>query len=480
MSEDIPEDKSKEASSRAPERGSSAHKSSRHGPIFLEGDIPTHIRRMAVPMGWGILAMTVVALVEAYFLGQLGTQYLAAVTYTFPVVALLSNMTIGLGSGVSSVLARSIGEAAPQRMREQALCALLLSTFLVGFLSVVGFFTIDPLFTALGASGASLDLVRSYMHVFYISMIFLVVPMTGNFILRSAGDARTAGWLMVASAIVTILLEPFLIFGWLGMPRLEIAGAAWAQAVGRAASFVVVLYILYARKRMVTFVLPPLQHVLSIWWSILRIGGPLAASNMVAPVVLGIITGLLANFGEEVVAGFGVAARIEALSLIPLFAMTSGLGPIVGQNYGAGNVVRVFGTIRASAKFSVFYGLGAGLLFLLLHNQLPRLFDSNPDVIRSAGLYLLMVPFGMTAMGVSMGIGASYNGMGNPKPSVTFTIGRMAVLFLPLAFLGSRLFGYLGIYMAGALANVIVGIGAWLWLQHRHRLWIHRQSTSGL
>ncbi|TNE36697.1 MAG: MATE family efflux transporter [Alphaproteobacteria bacterium] len=452
----------------------------RHSAIFLEGDIPTHIRRMAVPMGWGILAMTTVALVEAYFLGRLGTQYLAAVTFTFPVVTLLSNLTIGLGSGVSSVLARSIGEAAPQRMREQAICALILSMILVGLFSAIGFFTIEPLFGAMGAKGEAMQLVRSYMRVFYISMIFLVVPMIGNFILRAAGDARTAGWLMVWSAVVTIVLEPVLIFGWLGMPRLEIAGAAWAQAAGRATSFVVVLYILHTHKRMVTFILPPLNHMMSIWWSILRIGGPLAASNMVAPLVLGIITGLLASFGEEVIAGFGVAARIEAIALIPLFAMTSGLGPIVGQNYGAGNISRVFGTIRAAVKFSLYYGVAAGALFLVLHNQVPGLFDDNPDVIRSAGWYLLMVPFGVTAMGVSSGIGASFNGMGNPKPSVTFTIGRMAVLFLPLAFLGAKLFGYVGIYLAGALASVIVGVGAWMWVQHRRRLWGHRHPRAAL
>lgn len=449
-----------------------------HKPVFLTGEIPVHIRKMAVPMGWGILAMVAASLVDAYFLGRLGTLHLAAITFTFPVVTLLSNLTLGLGTGVSSILARSLGGSEPNIVRQQSICAILLSLILVGFLSFVGYLTIDPLFKALGAGPESLQLIRDYMVIFYASMVFLVVPMTGNFILRAAGDARTAGFLMIGSAILSMILDPILIFGMFGLPRLEIQGAAYAAAIARGAAFVFMIYVLWFRKRLVTFVLPPFKQILEIWWDILRVGGPLAGSNMVAPVILAVITGLLASFGEPVVAGFGVAARIEALALIPLMAMSSGIGPIVGQNFGAGQIARVFEVIRSAGKFSVYYGVAAGLFFLAFHRFLPRLFDSNPEVIESAAWYLLMTSFGFTAIGVSMAIGASYNGMGDPKPSVAIILGRTAVVFLPLAFLGAYLLGPLGVYMGGAIANVVVGALAWRWVQGRRDLWIHRNSSD--
>ena len=119
----------------------------------------------------------------------------------------------------------------------------------------------------------------------------------------------------------------------------------------------------------------------------------------------------------------------------------------------------------------MYYGLICALILASLHNVLPRVFDDNPEVIRSAGLYLLTVPFGFAAIGVAMSIGASYNGMGDPKPSVSFTMSRMVVIYLPLAFLGSHLLGPLGIFLAGTIANILVGTGGWIWVNRQRRAW---------
>jgi putative MATE family efflux protein len=448
------------------------------GPVFLSGDIPRHLRRMSIPMGWGILAMIASALVDAYFLGRLGTVYLAAITFTFPVVSLLTSLTLGLGSGVSSILARSIGETDIAKVRQQALCAIALSVALVGIMSAIGYFTIDPLFTLLGAGPETLPLIRDFMVIYYLSMVFLVVSMTGNFIMRASGDARSAGAIMTTTAVLTIALDPILIFGLFGLPRLEMQGAALAGAIARMITFCATFYILVFRQKLVSLIFPPIASLLRIWREIFRIGGPLAAANMVGPVSMAVITALLASFGEATVAGFGVAARIEALALIPLFAVSSGMSPIVGQNYGAGQIERVFEAIKASGRFCLYYGIAAGLCLLAFHRILPGFFDSDPEVIQSAAWYLLMTPFGFTAIGISISIGAAYNGMGDPKPSVIMTIFRTFVLFLPFAFLGAHLIGPLGVYMAGAFANLAVGVGAWVWVMRRHRLWLHRQGLA--
>jgi putative MATE family efflux protein len=439
--------------------------------VFTQGSIPRHIRLMATPMAWGILAMVAASLVDAFFLGQLGTRYLAAITFTFPVIALLSNLTLGLGSGVASVLARAIGQGRTDYAEHLTLSAMILSVALVAILSLIGLFTINPLFRALGAGPETLPLVRDYMFIFYLTMVFTVVPMTGNFVLRATGDARTAGFIMISSALLAMLLDPILIFGLFGLPRLEIQGAALASAIARAASLCITFYILAVRKNLLVLRVPRRHELLTSWAAILKVGAPLAGANMVAPISMFVITALLARYGTEVVAGFGIAMRIEGLATIPLMAMASGLSPIVGQNYAAALIDRVVLTIQSASKFALFYGLSCAVILGALHRVLPRFFDSNPEVIHSAGLYLLSVPLGFAAIGVSMSIGASYNGMGNPKPSVSFTISRMVVIYLPFAFLGSYLLGPLGIYMAGTLANILVGVGGWIWVNRQRRTW---------
>lgn len=455
----------------AESRGNETPKNVGVSAIFTQGSIPRHIQKMATPMAWGILAMVAASLVDAYFLGQLGTRYLAAITFTFPVIALLSNLTLGLGSGVASVLARAIGEGRPDYVQRLTMSAMILSLSLVAVLSAIGLFTITPLFSALGAGPETLPLVRDYMVIFYLSMVFTVVPMTGNFVLRATGDARTAGFIMISSAVLAMILDPILIFGLFGLPRLEMEGAALASAVARAASFCITFYILAVRKNLLVLRIPKGHELLQSWSAILKVGAPLAGANMVGPISMFVVTALLAKYGTEVIAGFGIAMRIEGLATIPLMAMASGLSPIVGQNYAAGMIDRVVLAIRSASKFALYYGLICALILASLHNVLPRVFDDNPEVIRSAGLYLLTVPFGFAAIGVAMSIGASYNGMGDPKPSVSFTMSRMVVIYLPLAFLGSHLLGPLGIFLAGTIANILVGTGGWIWVNRQRRAW---------
>ena len=451
----------------------SDHKRSRGALMFTEGPIPYLMRRMAVPMLMGLAAMIVASLADTYFLAKLGTTHLAAITFTFPVVMLLSNLTIGIGSGFSSLLARALGEGAGDKVQKLTMSAMLLSSLAVLFLSLIGYFTIDPLFTALGAGPEALVLIREYMSIWYLAIVFIVVPMTGNFALRASGNPGAASSVMIISAIVNIIIDPILIFGFLFIPEMGMKGAAIAGVISRGVSFAATFYILGVRNKLIARRLPPLDEILDAWRDILRIGGPLAMTNMIVPVSAAFITYLLAQFGEETVAGFGVAARIEALAAIPLMAVGSSISPIVGQNFGATRYGRVAETMKTGFMFFIFYGLFASVVLALGRNAIPAFFDPNPEVIKTASLYLVIVPIGYVAMGLSMVVGASYTGMGNPRPSVVMSLGRMVVVYIPLAYIGSKFFGPAGIFAAGTAANYIVGIAAFYFA-----LWQGRKAIS--
>lgn len=437
--------------------------------LFTEGPVRHHITRMAIPMLWGMLATIAAALADTYFLAQLGTTHLAAITFTFPVVMLFMSLTLGLASGFSSLLARALGEGNHAKVEHLTISAMLLSAALVSVFSIAGYFTIDPLFRTLGAGPETLPLIKDFMSIWYFTMIFMVAPLIGNFALRASGNPKSASYVMVTAALVNVILDPMFIFGFGIIPAMGIKGAALAGVFSRTASFVAMFYMLVYRNKLIVFRLPSLETTLDAWRDILRIGAPLALTNMVTPFSAAIITFLLAKHGETIVAGFGVASRIEGLAVIPLIAVGSSLSPIAGQNFGAEKYDRIVEAIKQGFFFITLYGAGCAFLLAVFHTSIPALFDPNPEVIRAAGLFLLVVPVGYIGMGIAMVIGASYTGMGNPRPSIVMSLLRLSVVYVPLAVLGGRLFGPVGIFAAGSIANLIVAVGALSFIAYKAR-----------
>lgn len=430
---------------------------------LTEGKVSHHLIRLTIPMIWGVFAVIAFNLVDTFFVGQLGTKPLAAMSFTFPVVSALGSVALGLGVGASSVIARAIGEGDRDRVQRLTTDSLVLSLLIVGLFVAVGLLTVDPLFTLLGADDETLILVQQYMYIWYPAMIFLVIPMVGNSAIRAAGNTKIPSLIMTVAAAINIILDPILIFGWGSIPALGLQGAAIATAISRATTLAASLWFLHYREKMLCFHLPSFAVLLESWRSILFIGLPAAGTNLVTPISIGLITSLLARYGTETVAGFGIASRVESFALIVILALSATIGPFVGQNWGAKQPSRVRQALKLSFWFSLAWGAFLAAILAFSSSWIASLFDSNPDVIRVAVLYLILVPFSYTAWGVVIIATATFNALGKPLPSIAMTLARMLVLYVPLAYLGSALFGVVGIFAAAAIANCLVGLGAYLW-----------------
>ena len=432
---------------------------------LLEGNVGQQLIKLTIPMIWGVLAITAFNIVDTYFVGQLGTKPLAAMSFTFPVVMTLGSLAMGLGVGTSSVIARAIGEGDRDRVQRLTTDSLTLSLIIVVIFVFLGLITIDPLFTALGAGTDVLPLIRSYMQIWYFGMIFLVIPMVGNNAIRASGNTFTPSIIMIVAAGVNIILDPLLIMGWGGFPRLEIEGAAIATVVSRATTLVASLLVLHYREKMLCFNLPKFQIILASWQKILQIGLPAAATNMITPISIGLITSAIAFYGAEAVAAFGIASRIESFSLIVVIALSASIGPFVGQNWGAKKYSRVHRALNLSYLFCLGWGIMVAVILAPSASWLASLFNSDPQVIQIATRYLWLVPISYAAAGIILMASSTFNALGKPIPSMIMTVSRMVVLYIPLAYLGSKLFGLNGIFAAACLANLAVGIGAYIWNQ---------------
>lgn len=412
-------------------------------------------------MAWGILAIITFAIADTYFVGQLGTTPLAALAFTFPLVMAVRSLALGLGIGTASVLARAIGSSSPEEVRRLTTDSLVMSTLLISALAVVGIVTINPLFRAMGAGAQELPLIREYMLIWYLGMPFLVVPMIGNFAMRSAGEARLPSLLMIVAAVINICLDPLLIFGWGPVAPMGIQGAAVASLLARLCTLAAAIFILHYRMQMIAWTWPKLKHLWASGREIGKIAGPAAATNVINPLAVGVVTAIVASYGPTAVAGFGVATRIEALALIPILALTAGLGPLIGQNWGAGEQQRVAEALRVSAKFCLLWGVCvAGILALAAPFIVP-LFDNQPETIAAACAYLWIVPISFTAYGVLICVNSALNAAGRPLIATTLMTTRTFGLYVPMAWIASQWFSLEMVFASAALASFMTGGLAW-------------------
>jgi len=424
---------------------------------LIEGNIIRQLYDLTWPMLLGMMGMVIFNLVDTYFVGKLGVQELAAMSFSFPVVMFLGSLSQGIGIGTSSLISRNIIHAERKEVKMMTSRAILLGVIVVLLFVVVGLQTIRPVFSAMGADNEVLDYIYDYMSVWYLGVPFVVIPMIGNNIIRATGDTFTPGMIMVAIAMVNAILDPFLIFGYGPFPEMGIKGAALATVIARSIGLVAILIILIKREKLLTIHFGQLKSILSTWRNVLYIAGPASLAMLITPISVGLITKILAGFGKEAVAAFGVASRVEMFALMVIMALGSVLIIFVGQNFSKQKVQRIFEALNISLKFSVIWGVIIFVLLLFLGRTIASLFTNDSIVIEIVTKYFYIIGASYGFQGLVMLSTSSFNGINKPYPSALFSIIRMLVLYVPLAWLGARIFNINGVFWAGFIANVIVG-----------------------
>jgi putative MATE family efflux protein len=424
---------------------------------LTDGPVRDHLVRLSWPMLIGIVTIMAFNLVDTWFVSLLGTRELAAMSFTFPVVTFVFAIALGIGIGASSVISRAIGRGERDDVRRLTTDALLLALIVVACFATVGYLTIDPLFRALGADEQTLPLIHDYMEIWYFGMVVLVVPVIGNSAIRATGDTLTPAVVMVIAGLANAIIDPLLIFGIGPFPRLEVAGAALATVIGRTLTLVVAVYVLAKREKMIAWTLPKLDATARNFGRLLAVGIPASATNLVVPVTIGVVTRMLAELGPEGVAAFGAGSRIEAFALMPLMAVSSGLGPFVGQNFGAKKISRLRHAYREGAVFSLLWCAAAAVCLALGARFIGGFFTDDEKVLAILVSFLLVVPFAHGFQGLFMMAGSLFNASGRPLVAFALAFLRAPVLIVPAAWLGGEHFGAVGIFGGIAAANLVVG-----------------------
>jgi putative MATE family efflux protein len=433
---------------------------------ILHGPIKETLVRMTGPMIIAIFSMMLFGAVDTFFISLMGTDPLAAISFTFPVTFTIMNLSIGMGIATSVILAQIIGRREMQTAQRVCTDALWFSTLLVVIVAALGLLTIDPLFRALGATDNTLPFIREYMVIWYLAVGLLVIPMTGNAAIRATGDTKWPSILMMASGVINAILDPFLIFGIGPFPEMGVQGAALATAISWAIGFVFALWLLGAREKLLTWRPPNLAELKSTWGQLLRIGSPISLANMLTPITILFLTALVARFGETAVAGYGAGGRIEAFAMVVAFAMTSTLSPFMAQNIGAGNVTRARQALNGSLKFIFVLQLVAYMLLAIAAPLLTGVFSQDPAVLLVANQYLWIMPAGACFYALVIVIATAFNAAQESNKTLLSSLVRLFIFILPCAFLGGLLLDIPGLFLGSVVGNMLAAVFSF-WLVNR-------------
>lgn len=411
----------------------------------------------------GMVMLMTFGLVDTFFVSMLGTEELAAISFTFPVTFTIISLNIGLGIGASATIGKCLGSGEKHLAKEYATGALMLSFVMVGVLALIGALTIDPIFRLMGATDELLPYIRDYMLIWYGAGIFLAVPMVGNSVLRAAGDTKTPSIVMASGGLINAILDPILIFGWGPVPAMGIKGAALATAVAWGIGLIYIIYLLAVKRKLMLPRLLTFKELRETSGGVLKIGLPAAGANMLTPIAGGVITAIIAGYGPAAVAAWGVGSRLESIASILVLALSMSLPPFISQNFGANRLDRVRQSYIIALKVVVVCQLFIYAILWLLAPYIASIFAEEQEVADLITLFLFIVPLGYGLQGIVILTNSSFNAVHKPMSALILSVVRLFVFFVPIAYVGSHYFDIKGLFWGTVIANVCTASIALFW-----------------
>lgn len=428
---------------------------------LLEGDIKGHMLRMAIPSMGGMFAITVFNLTDTYFVSRLGTDALAAMGFTFPVIMIVGSISSGISMGAGSVLARAIGRGDHHKTNRIATDGILLSLLLVLLVSVLGVIFVEDIFRLLGAEDQALDLVVEYMSIWFAGAIMAIVPPVSDASMRAMGEMMRPFIVMLSIAIVNVILDPILIFGLFGFPEMGIKGAVVATLVSRAIGGALSLYFVIVHFKLIDFKYESAKELFQSWKEIITIGIPNVITRLLPQAIRASMTSLAAGTaGITAVAAIAAGQRIESFATIASMGIGTAIIPIVGQNYGNGKTERVMETRQLLIRMALIYGVVLFVITIPFGRLLGSIFTDVPEVLEMTTMYIRVIMVGTIGLNQYNWISEAYNASGKPRFALLINVLGTLVIILPLLFVGIKIAGFNGMLIGLVIGQILVGLFA--------------------
>ena len=439
---------------------------------LTEGKVSGHVLRMLGPFSIAVIALISTGIVDTIYLGRLtdelrpnlGVMALAAIGFAFPLTFLGNSANIGLGAGTLSAVSRALGQGDIERSRRHGAAAILMALTVMTGLVTFMLVALPHVLTLMGAEGEIKRMATQYAIISFPGLVIISVASMSNNILRAGGEAALPSSIMIIGAVINIILDPFLIFGWGPFPRMEIQGAALATLIGNIVAAIFGFSIVMFHRKAISFTEMTLGSIKRAWKVIGSVGLPAAGTNIIVPLSTALAVTIIARSLTTIdVAAFTVASRAELISVGMLYALSACIGAITGQNGGAGLTDRVRAAFKFCYWICIIWGTFMAVILALFAPQIAGVFSTDAQVVSKTIPYFYIVPITIFAYGFVFISAAGLNALGRPIYGLIYTIIRSLLLYVGLIFIGVQMDGLRGAFFGMAAANIISGLIAAGW-----------------
>lgn len=394
---------------------------------------------MSLPMMISMLVQALYNIVDSIFVSRINENALAAVSLAFPIQALLIAFGTGTGVGVNALLSKALGEKDREKASKTAVNGIFLAVVMYLIAVVIGIFAVGPFYRSQTNDAEIVSYGIQYLSIVCFFSIGMLMQMMQEKLLQSTGKTFYSMITQTVGAIINIIMDPILIFGLFGMPRLGVAGAAVATIFGQCIGSGLALYFNLHINKEISLSFKGFKPDGFIIGRIYAVGVPSIIMQAIGSIMTYGMNRILITFSSTATAVFGVYFKIQSFIFMPVFGLNNGMIPIIAFNFGAGKRDRVIETLR----LGVTYAMGIMLLGLLLFQTIPEVFlgmFAASDYMMEIGvpaLKIISIHFPLAAIGIVFG--SFYQALGNGVYSMIISMARQLVILLPAAWLLAKL-----------------------------------------
>lgn len=428
--------------------------------------IPKALLAMGLPTMIGMMINALYNLVDAYFVGGLGTAQMGAISVAFPLGQVVVGLGLLFGNGAASYISRLLGTGEKETANKVASTALYSSLCVGAVIIICTVIFLNPVLKMLGATGSIMPYAVTYTRIYIISSIFNVFNVTMNNIVTSEGAAKTTMFALLTGAALNMILDPVFIY----VLDLGVAGAAIATAISQIVSTAVYLTYIFRKKSVFNFSIKECCYSKEIVSEVLKIGIPTLVFQLLTSLSIALINMQTKIYGDSVIAAMGVVTRVISMGSLMVFGFIKGFQPIAGFSYGAKKYDRLHEAIKTSILWStifcIIFGAGAALFSSSIISGFTKgdmeMIHAGQKALRANGLSFLLFGFYTVYSSLFLALGKAKEG---------FILGacRQGICFVPVILLLPMAWGIHGILYAQPIADVLSAIVTVFMALHLHK-----------
>lgn len=394
---------------------------------------------MSLPMMISMVISSLYNIVDSIFVAQLNEEALTAVSLAFPIQNLMIAVQVGTGVGMNALLSRQLGEGNDAGARKTAANGISLGFLHYGMFLVLGFFLAPAFFHNQTQDPLILEYGITYLRIATVFSLGQFLQTTFERLLQSTGRSIYSMYTQATGAIINIILDPILIFGWFGFPRLEVAGAAYATVIGQ---FVAALLGLYFHRRHNRELPLSLTETIRLHgktiWEIYQVGVPSMVMTSITSITTYCLNVILMSFSATATAVYGIYYKLQTFVFMPVFGLNNGTIPILSYNFGARKQDRMRQIIRYAILYAVGIMLVGLIIFQLFPAQLLGFFNASGEMLQLGLPALRIISLSFFLAGFSVMCGTIFQAFGRGFLSLAVSVLRQLIVLIPVAFLLSR------------------------------------------